>query len=174
MLAGPLSSDVRLLMITGAENLSDMFSIFHDGGVARYSANGDNLDLDIEIMYLAERVNPAFRSFHVSIQNVQDISFSTWLKESGVEPLVLRSPAKIFGPKLEILSSEVYGEQIKVICNQPSAECDYCGGELYFSASGATVTDEAGREYSIDALQQLFKDYWDEWSVSNGLAFREA
>ena len=155
-------------MITGADSLSDIFSVFHDGSIARYSANGRDLDLDIEILYLAERVNPAFRSFHVSLQNVQDLSFSTWPKELGVEPSVLRSPARIFIHELGILSGQVDGEQIKVICDQSSAECDYCGGELYFSANSATVTDEAGQEYSIDALQQLSKEYWDEWSNSNG------
>lgn len=155
-------------MIFGAESLSNIFSVFHDGGIARYSANENNLDLDIEIMYLAERVNPAFRHFHVSLHDIRNLYFSTWPKESAAEPSILRSPAQIFEPELEILSGEYDSEQVMVICNQSSAECDYCGGILYFSASDATVTDEAGQEYSIDALHRLCEDYWDEWSISNG------
>ncbi len=158
------SANVWLLMISGTEGLSDIFSVFHDGGITRYSANGANLELEVEVPYLAERVNPAFRSFRVALLQVQNLSFTTWPKDREAEPSILRLLSQIFEPELEILSGEVDGELIKVICNQSDAGGDYCGGELFFSAVGATVTDEGGKEYSIDELRQLSSEYWQKWS----------
>lgn len=152
----------------GAESIADIFSVFHDGGIARYSSSGNGLNLDVEIRYLAERVDSAFRHFHVCLHDVRDISFSTWPKEAEATPSVIRSLPEIFAPDLAILSGETDGEHIKIICNQSSADYSYCGGELRFSASGATVHDERGKGYSVDELHQLCKAYWDEWSSGRG------
>ena len=34
-------------MIVGTENISDIFSVFLDGGITRYAANGLSLELDV-------------------------------------------------------------------------------------------------------------------------------
>jgi hypothetical protein len=155
-------------VIAGAENLASIFSIFHDGGIASYCLSAGVLVLDVEIMYLAERVNPGSRSFRVSLRNVRDLHFSTWPKGASAQPSVLRAPDQIFHPELEIMSGEADGDRIKVLCNQPSSSCDYCGGELYLAAESATVIDEDGRDYSIDELRQISKAYWDEWASRRG------
>ncbi|MES2297505.1 MAG: hypothetical protein V4582_10705 [Pseudomonadota bacterium] len=157
------------MMISGTENLCDIFSIFHDGEISHFAVDGANLDLEVEIMYLAERVNPNYRRFRVSLQNVKNLSFQTWPKDPHMVPVTLSSPKHIFKPELEILSGELDGNLIKVICNQALPSCEYCGGELYLQADHAVVRDEGDREYSIDDLRNLSKDYWDEWSKRNSL-----
>ncbi|MES3025338.1 MAG: hypothetical protein V4857_27500 [Pseudomonadota bacterium] len=151
-------------MISGIEDLSDIFSIFHDGEISRFSMEGDNLDLEIEIMYLAKRVSPSYRKFQVSLQHVQNISFRTWPNDLESEPATLSSLSHIFKAKLEILSGGSSGDFLTVICNQASPSFEYCGGTLYLLADHAFVEDEGGLEYSIDDLRKLSKEYWDEWS----------
>lgn len=151
-------------MISGSEGLSDIFSVLHDGGITRYWKNGVDLELEVEVPYLAERINPGFQCFRVALHQIQNLSFTTWPRDHGAEQSILRLPSQIFEPELEILSGKVEGELVKVICNQSDAGCDYCGGELFFSAAGATVSDRGGQEYSIDELRQLSSDYWQKWS----------
>ena len=60
------------------------------------------------------------------------------------------------------------------ICNQPSPKLDYCGGELDFSASGAFVRDELGKQWSLGELEQLAEAYWSEWNDKNEQRKRDA
>ncbi|HEU4952066.1 MAG TPA: hypothetical protein VFT46_08930 [Holophagaceae bacterium] len=144
--------------------MSDIFSVFHDGGISGHVFSQDRLDLQIDIAYLAERVHPSYKTFHILLTGVEELWFSTWPKGPDAEPQVLRGPERIFEPELEILSSKSLGGLVEVICSQSSSECAYCGGELYFRADAAMVTDEGGREYSIEDLRRLSREYWDEWA----------
>jgi hypothetical protein len=150
-------------MISGVNNLRDTFSIFHDGGISGFTSSGQDLILDVEIMYLAERINPSYRVFRLTLRNARDIVFETWPKDSNAEPSKISSLSKIFVPELEILGCEVAGDDLKVTCNQPSANCNYCGGTLFLKTDSASVTDESGKEYSIEELRQLSAGYWSDW-----------
>jgi len=123
--------------------------------------------LEVEIQYLAERINPVFRKFQIILENVENIKFRTWPSDLKSKAKLITEPSVIFKPKLDILEGNIKEEQIQVICNQASPDFEYCGGELYFSSTLAIVTDEAGKSYSIDELDVLCKGYWDEWSAKN-------
>lgn len=154
-------------LIQGVDSISKIFSIFHDGIIAEYKMACGALLLDVRISYLAQQVHPDYSGFRITLYAVTQLSFTTWPKEAGVAPSTLLTCADIFAPALAILGGEQEGELIKVICNQPSAGSAHCGGELFFSASGALVTVEAGREYAIDALGELGTAYWDQWANRN-------
>lgn len=154
-------------MISGVENLSEMFSIFHDGGISHFAFNGFNLSLEIQISYLAERVNPSYQIFKIVLQNASDIQFTTWPNDPNAEPKKLSSIAEIFEHELEILNGEVADDSFKVICSQPSPTCDYCGGELLLKADSASVTDEDGKDYSLEELRQICRGYWSDWEKRN-------
>jgi len=155
------------MKIEGSANTSDVFSIFHDGGIVRCHEENGSLLLEVEIQYLAERIYPAFQKFAVLLEDVKDVYFSTWPSDLKSAPVVLKDIASIFKPELEILESNVKEGQIQVVCNQHSHEFDYCGGELYLSAASVEVTDEGGKSYSLDELDALCKGYWDEWANKN-------
>ncbi|HKB60911.1 MAG TPA: hypothetical protein VKC56_12795 [Gallionellaceae bacterium] len=152
------------MTIKGSENIRDIFSIFHDGHIESFATEERGLLLAVRVQYLAQRINPLFRRFFVRLAVVEDIHFSTWPSDLKSVPAVLRDVNAIFKPELEILEGNVSEGEIKVVCNQPAPGFDYCGGELYFRAASAEVTDEAGKSYTIDELDSLCNAYWEEWA----------
>ena len=125
------------------------------------------MHLEVEIQYLAERINPSFTKFQVVVFGVDSIYFTTWPNDSKLEPQVIVDVDEIFKPELEILEGNILENKIQVVCNQSSPTFKYCGGELYFKAESALVTDEAGKSYSIEELSSLCKSYWDDWANKN-------
>ena len=65
-------------MITEPKQIADMFSCLHDGRIVRVTAEDDRVQLEVQIRYLAERVDPGYRSFTVHLDDVTDLEFSTW------------------------------------------------------------------------------------------------
>lgn len=155
------------MRIEGAENVRVLFSLFHDGSIVSWATDGDELQLEVEIKYLAERIDPKFRKFDVRLFGVSDIQFSTWPNDLATKPEVLTEPTAIFAGDLEVLEGNLQAGMIEVVCNQHSQNIAYSGGELRFGCVYATVTDEAGKAYSIEELGNLCKGYWEEWSKRN-------
>ena len=152
-------------MITNADSISDVISIFHDGTIRQAHLDGDKLKLQVNIAYLAKRVNPEYKSFHIELDGFCDAEFSTWPRTLGAEKEVITEFSRIFASSLDILSASVKEGGFEVICNIPSIDCDYCGGELFFRAKSATILDEANKEYSVEELRKISKDYWDAWKA---------
>lgn len=150
-------------VISGVEDLAALFNVFHDGVIVAASEVGQDLLLQVEIRYLAERVAPEFTTFSLRLQHVEDLSFSTWPNDSAATPEVLRVPAAIFYPELDILSGEPSGELVQVVCNQSSTETAHCGGTLTFRAASALVCDQSSKPYSLAELMRLAEAYWKEW-----------
>lgn len=152
------------MKIEGSKNTRDLFSIFHDGLLAVDSCNGERLNLAVEIEYLAARINPTYRKFHLHLFGVRDLRFSTWPRDHGAHSETLTGLDQIFRSPLEVLESRIDGQFIVAVCNQPSSDAAFCGGELRIRCSYVTVSDESGRFYSIRELQELSESYWEEWS----------
>lgn len=155
---------VMPMKIKGPENISNVFSIFHDGGIVNCHHENGSLLFEIEIQYLAERINPDFQKFMLRLNEVKNLYFSTWSNDLKSEPKVLRDTTTIFKSELEILEGNSEENLIQVVCLQHSPEFDYCGGKLCFSSTSVEVTDETGKGYSIEELAALCKSYWDEWA----------
>ncbi|QQS06512.1 MAG: hypothetical protein IPK50_06350 [Fibrobacterota bacterium] len=150
-------------MIEGAENIRDIFAIFHDGEIYKAELNKNTLTLFVWIRYLTQRINANFTYFIVDIYNITDVKFSTW--ESI--PQTLSKIDEIFAWILDILQSRASESIIQVECNQTSPECHYCGGELSFCSDHCEVSDESGKKYSIDELEAICNEYWDEFANRN-------
>lgn len=155
------------MKIKGSEKIRKIFSIFHDGGIVNCQIENDTLMMDVEIQYLAERINPSFRKFSIALTEVGSIRFLTWPNDLQSEPALMTDVKTIFKSDLEILEANIKGGEIQIVCNQCSPEFNYCGGELYFTAVSAEVMDEVGKSYSISELEALCKGYWDEWQNDN-------
>jgi len=148
------------MKIQGLGIISDIFTIFHDGEIACCEPNGDALRLEVEIEYLAERINPAFRKFTIQLYGVEDLRFQTWPRDPQSHPEILRDLKVISKSELGILQGNIKEGQIQVICDQHAPEFDYCGGELFFTAESVEVFDESGKSYSMKALDELCEGYW--------------
>ncbi len=150
--------------IEDINNINEIFSIFHDGKINHFKNTDSNLIIDIEIKYLTNRINDKYTKFHLDLENVESIIFSTWPNISELESEIITDEELIFKPELIILSSEVKNNLISVACSQNSHEFEYCGGDLILKAKYATVKDESGKVYSLQELNTLSNEYWDEWS----------
>ena len=153
-------------MIMRGEDISEIFSIFHDGVIAASGIANGKLELEVEIGYLTKRINPSYTKFFLSLHNARDFSFSTWPKEVDAAPSVIRDPSLIFAGRPDILSSEIKDGLVEVVMNQNSASFDYCGGTLLFRVDAARVSDEGGKDYEVGELGRICEEYWAEWSNS--------
>ena len=113
---------VKHMKIKGSENIREIFSIFHDGGIVNCQIENDTLMMDVEIQYLAERINPSFRKFSITLAEVGSIRFLTWPNDLHSEPALMTDVKTIFKSDLEILEGNIKGREIQVICNQCSSE----------------------------------------------------
>jgi hypothetical protein len=153
-----------LKKIEGPENISGIFSLLHDGRIIKCNFEDDALRMEIEIAYLAKRINPGFHMLMVHLTGVKDVNFYTWPNSQGAEPELFTDLYLIFKPELEILNGNYKDGQIEVVCSLHSSGYGYCGGELYLTAKAAEVTDEAGESYSLEELDRICRDYWDDWA----------
>ena len=153
--------------IEGLESLKTIFSVFHDGEISHCVKNNSNLEFDVHIQYLAERISPVYRTFSVVLENVEGLYFTTWPNDAEAEPDVIIDAESIFTKELEILGGEIGNDSIKVTCNQPLPGLGYCGGFLHLKAKSAVVKDESGKTYTIKELCSLSSAYWDEWASKN-------
>lgn len=148
-------------MIIGQEDIAEMFSVFHDGGMDRYVLQDGRLDLWIEIPYLAERINSEFSYFKVSLSGVGEIAFRSW--PAADEEPVFMSMEEAFQLELGILRAEVVGGAISIGCDQCVGDMS-AGGNLFIEAQAAEVSDEAGRFSSLEELVTLANGYWTEFA----------
>jgi len=155
-------------MITETKQIADMLSCLHDGRIVRATAGGDHLRLEVRIRYLAERVDPRYRSFSVHLRDVTELVFSTWPNDPNCAAALITDPEIIFAPCLDILRCSVADGVLLLTCNQSSPEYDYCGGELRARVGWANFIDEGGRAFSCEELEVLSEAYWDEWSKRTG------
>jgi hypothetical protein len=158
------------MKIENPENISDIFSIFHDGKIIKCNREKDSLRMEVEIEYLAKRINPGFKKFMIHLAGIEDILFYTWPSDLKSKPELFTDTNIIFKPELEILGSDFKAGQIEIVCNQHSPNFDYCGGELYLTATVAEVADEGGKRYSLAELEILCNGYWDELGNRMNLA----
>lgn len=150
------------MTINNLGNIRDIFTSFHDGSIVHFCCEEDSLLLEVEIQFLAKRVDARFQKFFVRLAGLENVYFKTWPRGPKAESAVLVDMAAIFKPELEILDANLKENEIQVVCNQYSPEFNYRGGELYFCAASAEVTDEAGKVYSIDELAVLWGGYLGE------------
>lgn len=128
----PTTKTLCPMRIEEREGIRDIFSIFHDGGIARANLQGENLLLEIDIQYLAGRVKPSYKGFKVILYGFRDVEFSTWPSDLKSAPEKITDILSIFEPELEVLEANLKTNKIEVVCNQHSSEYDFCGGELSF------------------------------------------
>ncbi len=152
-------------MITGSQNMADTFSIFSDGIIVNHTCNGNRLILHVEIPYLARCICPDFLGFTIELINIKNISFKTWPSEAGVKERLLVNTVHIFGTDLEIVESKVLNGCVEILCTNPIEEQDFCGGALNFEAEALAVFDDSGRQYSLEELSSINKNYLKKCAI---------
>ena len=146
------------------ENISDVFSILHDGSISAWTGTKKLLRLKVDCLYLAERIDKSYDHFYIELSEVSELSFSTWPNPIDLPVLILTDPDDIFKADLEVLSAEIEEDKVVVVCEQHDTSFDYCGGTLNLCCKAVKVFDQGRKELTIDEFDELCSGYWDEWS----------
>ncbi len=148
-------------MTAGGDQLAELFSIFHDGWIASIRVESPDLVLTVNIRYLTERAVPGSTSFVMRLCAVERFAFTPWATSGAAPERVLTVPDDIAAAELEILDGVPTAHDVLVICLWPGSSAS--GGELSVVAGGAAVFDESGREWTLEALRELARQYWQDW-----------
>ncbi len=146
------------------EDIRDIFSILHDGGISSWSGDKTTLILTVECQYLAERVDKTFDRFYVELRKVDELLLLIWPNPIELPVQTLTEPKDIFKAELEILSADIEDEKVVIACNQHDTEFDYCGGNLTVSCQAIKIFDQNKNELTIEQLERISNEYWNDWS----------
>ena len=127
--------------MTATEDIRDIFSILHDGGISEWTGDKNILTLTIECQYLAELIDKSFDRFYVELTHIDELFFSTWPNPFDLLEQTLTEPSDIFKAELEILSADIKNERVVIACNQHNKDFDYCGGNLTISCETIKIFD---------------------------------
>lgn len=143
------------------EDTRDIFSILHDGVTSLWTHNKKLLTLHVDCEYLAERIDASYKSFYVECDEIQILEFRPW-RNPVLSPVLWTDADDIFKAGLTILSADIDKDSVKITCNQSSKEYDYWGGTLSLSCSAIRIFDEGMRLMSIEELDNICNNYWDD------------
>ena len=151
-------------MSTVQNDIRDIFSIFHDGGIVDCEGDFDKLTLTIQCNYLAELINPDFENFFVDLIGINKLEFDPWTNPIHLEKRDFRSHEEYLKVDLEILSAEIKDDFVLITCNQHDTDLDFCGGNLMISANGFKLFDHNNKQMTMDQLDSISRTYWDNAS----------
>ena len=148
-------------MLTRPQDITDLFSILHDGRICHWEGTTERLRLRVFCDYLAQLIDPAFEHFTVELHQVNQLAFRTWPNPFDGPVELLSTVDGIFRPELEILSTELVGNAVEITCNQHDHAYTYCGGVLSFVCAGAVVRDQRQHELTLEQMDALGQQYWN-------------
>ena len=146
------------------EDIRDIFSVLHDGGIVSWAYDKCALTLKIECEYLAERIDKTFQSFTIKLDEVQKLEFGPWLAEGNLQHSNFNNIDEIFQGELILSSATIEADYVKIYCNQRYSKFGYSGGELLLNAKAITLFDHAGQPLSVDEILKIGKEYWEDWN----------
>lgn len=112
------------------QDVSDIFSIFHDGTIYAWTGDTQLLTLIIDCQFLAECIDKSYTKFYVELTQVDELSLSTWPNPFDLPVQIFTDPSLVFKAELEILSADIMEEKVVVACSQHNLAFEYCGGNL--------------------------------------------
>lgn len=147
-------------MSDAINKILDTFTCFHDGVIEEYEGDSKKLVLKIGCTYLAELIEPTFDYFFVEFKNVILFEFEGWLVgELGNE--IINNIENIIKLQPEILSADIEGNYIEILCNADYAE-NIKQGLLKLNSEEITIYNQDKVEISLVSLEQLCSQYWNK------------
>lgn len=150
--------------MTNIEKIRDIFAILHDGTIVSWTGDRNRLTLKIGCQYLSKRIDPTFDFFLLDLIDISTLTLVPWMNSIDLEQEYFEELKDIFQAELDILSTDIDEGIVKVFCNQSDPDFEYCGGILYLKCEDIKIFDQEKRELTIDFLDKICKEYWDEFS----------
>ncbi len=155
------------------ENIRDVFSIFHDGTISNWDGNKELLKLEIDCEYLAEKIDKSYKSFFIELENIEKLELNPWMNPINLPQKIFSEIEEVFQTSLEILSTEIENEIVKITCNQDNLDFEYCGGTLLLSCKNIKVFDQNLNELTIDEINKICEEYWNEFKMKTEISITE-
>ncbi|WP_421381700.1 hypothetical protein ACOJQI_20810 [Bacillus salacetis] len=136
------------------DNQIDIFNIFHDGTITNINKKMDTIHLEIEIQYLAEVINEKFNLFYCELVECEEFLLEIW----GDEKEYTSDLNTMAAYELEILNAQSSNDGISVSCKSD----EVIGGNLLIKTRSINLYDENKKEYSLDELAAVCRQYWSK------------
>ncbi len=141
------------------QEISDVFSAFHDAVITKFEMVNQNCQLIIECQYLADMINSDYERFFLTLSNCSHILFEAWFNEA--ESKCIADITEIEKLELEIYDSEYIENKILVNCyfDYPSVNLSG-GGVLSFESDGVTINDHDKQKISSNQFLEICDQFW--------------
>ncbi|MEM0966109.1 MAG: hypothetical protein AAGJ81_08185 [Verrucomicrobiota bacterium] len=144
-------------MISLQEEISDIFSVLHDGHIESSERNEDTLSFSVSIMYLTERIEGS-NMIHVALFGYRNSEFIAWMKDGNSKTISDYSLTD-----LDILSGKVEEGRIRADFSNHSSDSEYCGGTLYFECDSYAIEAPEGKSITLHAIKEVAAKYWGDF-----------
>ncbi|MCB9222753.1 MAG: hypothetical protein H6582_01145 [Crocinitomicaceae bacterium] len=148
--------------VISLKDISNVFSIFHDGGPEEWKIHNGNLSIKMYCQYLAELISPEFEFFTIELIGVKTLDYKPW------EPFKIDHPELSLIDKLnkcefEIATAELENGEVSVACHEHNSFFGTPGGQIILVADGIKINAQDGKDISIKQLTAICKSYWDNF-----------
>ncbi len=139
------------------EDIRYLFNIFHDGGLTISSFKNEELELRIEIQYLAELIKPTYNFFYLTLESCENLELIPWEED---RPKIVEVN-EIFKYELEILEARIKDGKINIqgIANEGDIHNEF-GATLSFNVKEVAIKDNELNPVSLSKMQEIWKQYW--------------
>ena len=144
------------------QEISDVFSVFHDGTPQDWKIKDGNLTLRISCLYLAELVSAEFEFFNLEVLNIKNFEYKPW-EPFDINHSQLTTEEQLNKCDFEIITSKLREDRIEIICHEHSDFFGTPGGDILLSASGVTISAEDRRNITRKELLDISTAYWDKF-----------
>ena len=129
-----------------------------------WTGDKNRLTLKIGCQYLSERIDPSFDFFFLDLFDVSRLALVPWMNPIELEQEYFAEFKDIFQAELDILSADIEEDFVKIFCNQSDPDFNYSGAVLYLNCAEIKIFDQEKRELTMDVLDNICKEYWDDFS----------
>lgn len=136
------------------DNQIDIFNILHDGTIIGISNGSGNIELKIEIQYLAEMINEKFNYFYCELIKCERFLLEIWSDKKDYTS----DWNTIIAYELEILDAHTSNKGISVSCRSD----EIIGGNLHIKSRNIKIYDESKNEISLNELAHICHRYWNK------------
>jgi hypothetical protein len=137
------------------DKIIDVFSINHDGTIVNIRKEKNDLNIDIDIQYLAQYFEKSFTIMKYKIKDFLKLEFI------DCDNNKYENISEINKMELNIYEAEL-GEDGNIIINVWSDKIPY--GKLFLWGNDIKIYDQNNSEIEYNKLIEICENYWDNFS----------
>lgn len=141
------------------EDISDIFSIFHDGTISKWELSDNQLRLAISCLYLAKIISIDFEYFYLELNEVKRFELIPWTLPNQKKEII-NDLNEISKCDFEIINAKTLQDVVKISCHEHNQIFSAPGSDLFISAQNILVKGHDGRVINLDSLKSIKKQYW--------------